>query len=128
MVKTRLLEYETIIQILSQTHIRKPFRNSIRSQEKKENKGKEKGKGDQQRKNPADMATQNVEGSLRESDLNVTLPRITTLTTSERSGAVAGNSSSDSLNFDTKERLSRHPFGVQNLDAKIQKIPKKLKE
>lgn len=40
-------------------------------------------------------------------------------TTSERSGAVAGNSSSDSLNFDTKERLSRHPFGVQNLDAKI---------
>ena len=40
-------------------------------------------------------------------------------TASERSGAVAGNSSSDSLNFDTKERLSRHPFGVQNLDAKI---------
>ena len=31
MVKTRLLEYETIIQILSQTNIRKPFRNSIRS-------------------------------------------------------------------------------------------------
>ena len=67
-VKTRLLEYETIIQILSQTHIRKPFRNSNRSQEQKENKSKEKGKGGQQRKNPAEVTTWNVGRSLRESD------------------------------------------------------------
>lgn len=92
-----------------------------------------------------------AEGSLRESDLNVTLPRTTAKnipqsrlsyrlyglrkhavrtiqrgmrpnsgripltwaisTASERSGAVAGNSSSDSLQKEAKGHLNRHSLG-----------------
>ena len=36
--------------------------------------------------------------------------RLALSTVSERGGAVAGNPSSDSLQYDVKERLSRHPL------------------
>lgn len=48
-------------------------------------------------------------------------------TTSERGGAVAGNPSSDSLQYDVKERLSRHALDHHIDIAKIQKKPKQQK-
>lgn len=48
-------------------------------------------------------------------------------TTSERSGAVAGNSSSGSLQYEVKGHLNRRSFDHHIDTAKVQNIPKLLK-